>query len=157
MMTFSEKLSFLMHITEASNKELASELSVDPSMISLMRTGKRKLSKNPLLVKKMASFFANRCPAAFQRQALSEMMGESSVSSTLPAEMLASRLEIWLQGERPITDTILSGIREISVQTDDVSLPPPPRIPLWNRRRFSSLEKRAAGRPCAVLCRRFGI
>lgn len=130
MMTFSEKLSFLMHITEASNKELASELSVDPSMISLMRTGKRKLSKNPLLVKKMASFFANRCPAAFQRQALSEMMGESSVSSTLPAEMLASKLEIWLQGERPITDTILSGIREISVQTDDVSLPPPAQNPV---------------------------
>ena len=49
MMPFAEKLSFLMHITETSNKELAAELSVDPSLISLMRTGKRNLPRGQLL------------------------------------------------------------------------------------------------------------
>ena len=71
MMTFSAKLSFLMHITEVSNKELAAELSVDPSLISLMRSGKRKLSRNPEQAKRMAAFFAKRCTAPYQRQALS--------------------------------------------------------------------------------------
>ena len=48
MIPFSEKLSFLMHLSNVSNKTLAAELNVDPSMISLMRTGKRKLPrKNP--------------------------------------------------------------------------------------------------------------
>ena len=84
MMPFAKKLTFLMHITETSNKELAAELSVDPSMISLMRTGKRKLSKNPAQAKKMALFFARRCPAAFQRQALSEMLGQVSISTSMP-------------------------------------------------------------------------
>lgn len=57
MMPFSEKLSFLIHLAKTTNKELAAELSVDPSLISLMRTGKRKLFKNPAQTKKMASFF----------------------------------------------------------------------------------------------------
>lgn len=44
MMPFAEKLSFLMHLTQTSNKELAAELCVESSLISLMRTGKRKPS-----------------------------------------------------------------------------------------------------------------
>ena len=44
MMPFAEKLSFLMHLPQTSNKELAAGLCVDSSLISLMRTGKRKPS-----------------------------------------------------------------------------------------------------------------
>ena len=114
MISFAEKLSFLMHITETSNKELAAELSVDPSMVSLMRTGKRKLSKKPIQVRKMALFFAKRSPAAFQRQALSEMLGQVSISPSMPTEVLASSLENWLQGKSDtIADTILSGIQAL--------------------------------------------
>lgn len=120
MMPFSEKLSFLMYITETSNKELAAELSVDPSMISLMRTGKRKLSKNPTQVKKMASFFAKRCPAAFQRQALSEMLGKLSISPSMPTEVLTSNLEDWLQGEKDLAGTVLSGIQTSPFQEKSI-------------------------------------
>ena len=129
MISFAEKLSFLMHITETSNKELAAELSVDPSMVSLMRTGKRKLSKNPAQAKKMALFFAKRSPAAFQRQALSEMLGQVSISPSMPVGALASCLESWLQGERPITDTFLSGIQALPDQPQDTPpLPIPPPV-----------------------------
>ena len=121
MMPFAEKLSFLMHITETSNKELAAELSVDPSLISLMRTGKRKLSKNPAQVRKMAVFFARRSPAAFQRQALSEMLEQASISPTMPTEALASSLESWLQGEHPITDMFLSGFQSLPEQPRDTA------------------------------------
>lgn len=122
MMSFAEKLSFLMHITQTSNKELAAELSVDPSMISLMRTGKRKLSKNPAHSQKMAAFFAGRCTAAFQRQALSEMLEQVSVSPTMPREALASCLEIWLQGGQDMAGTILSGIHPLPPQGESVPL-----------------------------------
>lgn len=124
MISFAEKLSFLMHITETSNKELAAELSVDPSMVSLMRTGKRKLSKNPVQARKMALFFAKRSPAAFQRQALSEMLGQISISPSMPIDALSTCLESWLQGDRPITDTVLSGIHVLPEQPLDT--PPLP-------------------------------
>ena len=129
MMPFAEKLSFLMHITETSNKELAAELSVDPSMISLMRTGKRKLSKNPAQAKKLALYFSKRCPAAFQRQALSEMLGQVSISPSMPTDVLASCLENWLQGESDnIARTVLSGIQTLPIQAESVqtTFPAPP-------------------------------
>ena len=121
-MSFAEKLSFLMHITQTSNKELAAELSVDPSMISLMRTGKRKLSKNPAHSQKMAAFFAGRCTAAFQRQALSEMLEQVSISPSMPQEALASCLETWLQGGQDMAGTILSGIHPLPPQCESVPL-----------------------------------
>lgn len=130
MMSFAEKLSFLMHITETSNKELAAELSVDPSMISLMRTGKRKLSKNSTHAKKMASFFAKHSPAAFQRQALSDMLGQTSISSSMPVEALASSLENWLQGQSDgIADAILTGIQTLPVREESLPEPLPGPTP----------------------------
>ena len=66
-MQFSEKLIFLMNITQTSNKELAVELGVDRSLISLLRSGKRGVPKN---VKRMARVFAERSTADFQRYAL---------------------------------------------------------------------------------------
>lgn len=110
MIPFSEKLSFLMHITETGNKELADALSVNPSMISLMRTGKRKLSKKPEQVKNMALFFAKRCAAPFQRQALSEMIGRVSIGSGMPTEVLAADIENWLTGEKDVAAAVLENI-----------------------------------------------
>lgn len=46
MMQFNDKLIFLMNITHTSNKELANNISVDPSLISLLHTGKRKQPQN---------------------------------------------------------------------------------------------------------------
>lgn len=120
MMPFSEKLSFLMYITETGNKELAAALSVDPSMISLMRTGKRKLSKKNEQAKNMALFFAKRCSADFQRQALSEMLGKISISPSMPTEILASNLEEWLEGKDDIAGTVLSGIQGLSSQEKNI-------------------------------------
>lgn len=127
MMPFSEKLSFLMYITGTGNRELADALSVDPSMVSLMRTGKRKLSKNPLQAQKMALFFAKRCSAAYQRQALSEMIGKLSISPGMPTDVLASHLEDWLKGEKDLADTVLSGIQAPFIDEKQISsldLPP---------------------------------
>lgn len=132
MMSFAEKLSFLMYISETSNKELASALSVDPSMVSLMRTGKRKLSKNPAQAKKMAAYFARRCSAPFQRQALSEMLGQVAISPSMPVEALVSRLESWLQGgDGTLADSVLSSIEALTSQNIEstASSPLPVHVP----------------------------
>ena len=59
--------------------------------------------------------------AAFQRQALSEMLEQASISPTMPTEALASSLESWLQGERPITDMFLSGFQSLPEQPRDTA------------------------------------
>ena len=78
-----------------------------------MRTGKRKLSKNSAMASNMAYFFAKRCSAAFQRQALSEMLGMTSISPGMPTEVLASTLEKWLKGENTIADIVLSEVQTL--------------------------------------------
>ena len=93
-MEFHDKLIFLMNITQTTNKELAAALSVDPSLISLFRSGKRKRPQNPDYYTNMAAFFSRRCPAAFQRNALSEMLGQSSIGISMPTEELAESLTV---------------------------------------------------------------
>lgn len=111
-MSFAEKLTFLMHITETSNKELAAELSVDPSMISLLRTGKRKLPKNNVLADSMAHFFAEKASAGYQRQAISETLGKMAITSDMPPQILEGYLGNWLKGKEELADIILSGIND---------------------------------------------
>lgn len=53
-MLFSDKLNFLMNLTQTSNKELAAAISVDRSLISLLRTGKRGMPRNREHISRMA-------------------------------------------------------------------------------------------------------
>ena len=89
-------MHFLLNITQTSNKELAAALSVGRSLISLMRSGKRGLSRKGENVKKMARFFSQRVTAQYQRHALSEMLGKTALRSPIPIEALADYLEKWL-------------------------------------------------------------
>ena len=57
-MKFNEKLILLMKISQTSNKELANGISVDPSLISLLRSGKRKQPQNTNHIFNMAQFFS---------------------------------------------------------------------------------------------------
>ena len=74
-MQLYEKLNFLLDLTFSTNRMLAQAIQVDPSLISRLRTGARRLPRNQKYVKPMAQFFAKRCTADYQRQALSEMLG----------------------------------------------------------------------------------
>lgn len=98
-MNFNDKLIFLMNIAQVSNKELAQGISVDPSLISLLRSGKRKRPTNPIHIENMANYFSTRCPAQFQRDALAEMLEQSDISVSLPARILAKRIEAWLYSD----------------------------------------------------------
>lgn len=117
-MQFFDKLNFLMNITQASNKELAAALSVDRSLISLMRSGKRGLSHKGENSKRMAHFFAQRVTAQYQRHALSEMLGKTALRSPMPIEVLADYLEKWLLGEPGMVGGLIEGIESIPVQAE---------------------------------------
>ena len=109
-MQFSEKLIFLMNITQTSNKELAVELGVDRSLISLLRSGKRGVPKN---VKRMARVFAERSTADFQRYALSDMLGILALRSALPVQEVADYLEKWLLEDRDMVRDVEKGVLDL--------------------------------------------
>lgn len=98
-MDFSDKLNFLMKITQTMNKDLADGISVDRSLISLLRTGKRGMPRNREHISRMADYFARHCTADFQRHALSEMLGQTVLRSSMPVDFLADYLEHWLSNE----------------------------------------------------------
>ena len=78
-----------MNLTQTSNKELAAAISVDRSLISLLRTGKRGMPRNREHISRMAYFFSKHCVADFQRHALSEMLEQSILRSSMPSSALA--------------------------------------------------------------------
>lgn len=118
-MQFSDKLNFLVQITQTTNKELAAELAVDRSLISLLRNGKRGLPRKRDLVEKMALFFARRCTAEFQRHALSEMLWQTALRSDMPPEELAVHLERWLTDDSDLVAQMLDGMAVRPVRAGD--------------------------------------
>ena len=119
-MQFSNKLNFLMNITNTSNKELAEGISVDRSLISLLRSGKRKTPRNHDHIRKMASFFARRCSADFQFHALAEMLEKPELRPHMPTETLVGYLYQWMRGDTPVLERVLENIAQI---------PPAPDLP----------------------------
>ena len=59
-MQFYEKLTFLMDLTQVSNRMLSQELQVDPSLISRLRRGNRRLPRNREHIKVMSQYFSKR-------------------------------------------------------------------------------------------------
>lgn len=114
-MRFADKLSYLMSITQTSNKLLAAELGIDRSLVSMMRTGTRGMPRKKETVRNMAVFFARHSTADFQRRAIAEMLGQTMLSSSVPVEILATYLEKWLRGELGLVEQIVEGISETPV------------------------------------------
>lgn len=119
MTSFVAKPSFFDAHHADQQQVLAAELGVDPSMVSLLRTGKRKPAVKTGQTRRMAAYFARRCPAAFQQQVLSEMLGQISISPTMTMEALANALVCWLEGESEhLAEVILSGVGALHVQPE---------------------------------------
>ena len=70
---FSEKLDFLMNLTNTTNSALANQIKIDASHISRLRRGERSALKNPTLISLMAQFFARHCEQFYQRKTLMDL------------------------------------------------------------------------------------
>lgn len=99
-MQFYEKLIFLQNLLQISNRMLARELQVDPSLISRLRTGSRGIPRNRERIKTMAAYFAKRCISVYQRKTLSEILGIRQ-AFTAKEEHLSEILFYWLS-EDPV-------------------------------------------------------
>ena len=95
-MKFHEKLSFLMNLTQTSNKTLSSKLNVDPSLISMLKTGKRKLPKNTDYIHTLAEFFGKNCTSEYQRYSLSDIMHNENIRLISSPTQLADIIFNWL-------------------------------------------------------------
>lgn len=105
-MIFSEKLSFLLKLTDTSNKQLASALAVDPSLISRMRQARRNPPQNSAHLAGMANYFAKKCTTNYQRSALAETIGQNRIKVLTKSDALSPILSEWLAG-----DTLSAGRR----------------------------------------------
>ena len=97
-MEFSEKLTFLMRITDTTNRELGETLGIHQSQISRMRNGTRGLPGNVNYVSQMAIFFAKRFRDDYQRSALAEAMGRPALLLPASLDVLALSLNEWMNG-----------------------------------------------------------
>lgn len=157
-MQFSAKLNFLMKITNTSNKELADGISVDRSLISLLRNGKRKTPRNREHIHHMAHFFARRCSADFQFHALSEMLEKPELRNHTSVEEWTDQLYQWLLGDSPVLERVLENIATPlplpMEQTDNGSTPDVPHL-LTGQTQFyyGNAEKREATRQIIRIAR----
>lgn len=73
-MNFAEKLDTIMNITNATNSGLSMQISIDASLISRFRHGKRTPPENAKYLLKMASYFSQRITTDYQKSALCEII-----------------------------------------------------------------------------------
>ena len=71
----SERLDYLMSITNTANNTLARELSFDPSYVSRIRNGKRGIPHRQPFIEPTARFLAARIEKPWQARSVAERLG----------------------------------------------------------------------------------
>ena len=71
-MIFYERLQFLMNITKTTNSCLAMHISLDPSHISRLRRGERRLVPDAEYLIKMSAYFIKQSLEEYQKIVLAE-------------------------------------------------------------------------------------
>ena len=118
-MTFAEKLVFLMQLTSTSNKHLAEAVKVDPSLISLLRTGRRDAPRNTAHIKAMAAYFSKKIEGNYQRIALSEALGRKHLQILMDTDQLAGILLEWLTDGSNQVGQFLNTFERFSLESPD--------------------------------------
>lgn len=96
-MNFQEKLTLLMHIQDVPNNKLAKALSVDPSLVSRWRSGKRNLPQNSGYLMDIARYFSYHCQDLACLCEVLDIPYDQAVSSR---EKLLKSLYKWLSDEK---------------------------------------------------------
>ena len=112
-MTSSEKIDFLMKLTDTSNSTLAKAINFDASYVSRIRTGKRNLPKPQLFAEPASAFFAERIDDGYKKRMAADIItpGREWPENTRLVQKLIYN---WISadkraGDLPV-DSFLSGI-----------------------------------------------
>ena len=95
-MNISEKLDFLMNLTNTKNVALGKALSFDPSYISRIRSGSRGTPKNQPFSREVAAYFSRNIKDTYQIEAVSKMIFGSD-ALPIDKDELESSLYKWLE------------------------------------------------------------
>lgn len=145
-MQFYEKLNFLLTLTGTSNRMLAHELQVDPSLISRLRTGTRGLPRNREQIKAMSLFFVKRCTTEYQRQTLFEMIGMKH-SLSIKQEQLSEVVNYWLCGNTEEAGGLMKSLEVFDLKSmTDTPAPEADTLNAGNIIYYGNEGKRAAAR-----------
>ena len=106
---FSEKLNFLMEITNVQNNKLATAVKVDASHISRLRHGTRRLPKNQTYLLPMALYFSRQINLDYQKKIIGDAIG---IKGEWPDdnEMVAKLLYNWLLDNMSANDAAVDSI-----------------------------------------------
>ena len=116
---FSTKLDYLMKLTNTKNIELSRAIFVDPSIISRLRLGKRRLPKGQSFVGLMGQYFATQIKSMHQHRALMEMIGQNE-DWPCSYESIEQTIESWLLDDKSLgEDTALNTNIQFYFKTDD--------------------------------------
>ena len=99
-MTFSEKLSYLLDLSGATNAELARAANIDPSQVSRLRGGTRNIPKRIHTIELMAEFFAGMCTSDYQRASLADTLGDKRLITDRSIHFTADTLCSWLRAKQ---------------------------------------------------------
>ncbi|MDD4565545.1 MAG: hypothetical protein PHE79_08770 [Eubacteriales bacterium] len=94
---FCDKLDFIMRLTNTSNSAMGAAISLDPSHISRLRNGGRRLPKNPGFLAPMSEYLASRITTAHQ---LDLFMNTIEFPEPIPSDQKekAAVIAAWLVG-----------------------------------------------------------
>lgn len=101
MSLFAERFDILMTLTKVSNTWLATEIGIDPSLVSRFRRGRRRLPKNQNYAELIAKALGEKIYSEAQRQKIAGMIcpNQDWPNDLQRAQVL---LEEWLSEERQV-------------------------------------------------------
>lgn len=118
---FAKKLSFLMELTNTKNKVLAKAVKVDPSYISIIRSGKRIVYNKQTFILPMAEYFSEAVTSDYQKKALCEELGICDYPKT--KEEFTTIILNYLCNSNENTQDIASNILQVFSNTPVYKLP----------------------------------
>ncbi len=96
-MSFSDKLDFLLNLTNTSNSTLAKHTSLDPSFISRLRSGSRKPSRNENYISQMSATLVKRCKEDYHLKGLKDKLQADNIPHKQDGKSLEAIVENWLR------------------------------------------------------------
>lgn len=93
-----------MGLTETKNRQLAKAITVDPSLISRFRSGKRTPADNAEYIKSIADYFSTRLTTELQKDAIKLAIGKSYTDFS-DKENISQIIEFWLSSNDSISQS----------------------------------------------------
>lgn len=95
-MEFSEKLNALLSLTASKGSEMATAINVDAAQISRLKTGARKMPRDPNFLRDMSGFLATRTDSDYKLTALLNLTGDVRLHNAVDVTVLTDIIYDWI-------------------------------------------------------------